>query len=106
MRNIPRDDVLGSPTQRMLGRRTRTGLPTKDSLLKPDFVRSDRINQGLEEDRERQKWYFDRNTREIPKPKVGDAVRLHTKSGWQPAEMLKPFNKYSSVVKSGTEARE
>ena len=35
LRNTPRDDVLGSPAQRLMARRTKTALPTDRALLRP-----------------------------------------------------------------------
>ena len=35
VRNTPRDKHLGSPVQRLMGRRTKTTLPTSETLLKP-----------------------------------------------------------------------
>ncbi len=32
-RNTPRDSVIGSPVQRLMGRRTRKRLPTSETLL-------------------------------------------------------------------------
>ena len=33
-RNTPRDNLVGSPAQRLMGRRTKTLLPTTEALLK------------------------------------------------------------------------
>ena len=43
-RNTPRDKELGSPVQRLMGRRTKTTLPTSETLLKPKLVKNVRSN--------------------------------------------------------------
>ena len=39
-RNTPRDKELGSPVQRLMGRTTKTTLPTSETLLKPKLVKN------------------------------------------------------------------
>ena len=38
-RNTPRSDLLGSPVQRLMGRRTKTLLPTSNLLLEPKVIK-------------------------------------------------------------------
>jgi len=39
-RNTPTSDALGSPAQRLMGRRTKTLLPTSNRLLQPTLKQS------------------------------------------------------------------
>ncbi|XP_035211503.1 uncharacterized protein K02A2.6-like [Stegodyphus dumicola] len=39
-RNTPTNEMLGSPAQRLMSRRTRTILPTSEELLKPQLVKN------------------------------------------------------------------
>ncbi|KAJ8044099.1 hypothetical protein HOLleu_11471 [Holothuria leucospilota] len=84
-RNTPRDDTLGSPAQRLFGRRTKTLIPTSRKLLEPKTIQPQQVTQGLTKRRQKQKVYFDRNTRKLPQLKIGDSVRVQTDRGWFPA---------------------
>ena len=55
LRNTPRDQNIGSPAQPLMGRRTKTQLPTSEAFLKPEIVkkrsgdgRSERMQDALE----------------------------------------------------------
>ncbi len=107
IRNTPRDDVLGSPAQRLLGRRTKTHLPTSENLLKPENKNTEEIQNRMYHHRNIQKSYYDRGTKPLPEIKEGNAVRMKTKDGWQPAEYLNQHNSPNShIIRSGSEARE
>ncbi len=106
LRNTPRDQQTGSPAQRLMGRRTKTLLPTSDNLLKPGAVKPETVKENLEDYRMRQKHYYDRGTREMPPIKPGSAIRVHTPEGWMPAELLRRHELPKSyVVKAGSQAR-
>lgn len=45
--NTPRDDILGSPAQRLMARRTETLLPISDALLKPSVMEPSEITKRL-----------------------------------------------------------
>ncbi|XP_035212387.1 uncharacterized protein K02A2.6-like, partial [Stegodyphus dumicola] len=66
-RNTPTNEMLGSPAQRLMSRRTRTILPTSEELLKP------------------QKSYYDRHTKTLPSLNKGDCVRVYQDNRWKPA---------------------
>ncbi|XP_035221250.1 uncharacterized protein K02A2.6-like [Stegodyphus dumicola] len=44
-RNTPTNEMLGSPAQRLMSRRTRTILPASEELLKPQVVKNVKENQ-------------------------------------------------------------
>lgn len=71
-RNTPTEDVGCSPVQRLCGRRTRTLLPTATSLLKPTTTPG--VRDKLLKKKERQTYYYNRGTRELPPLRKGDAV--------------------------------
>ena len=83
--NVPRDTVLGSPVQRMFHRRTKTRLPTAESLLKPKIIQPDVVKRQLQFHRDKQKIYYDKSAKDLPPLKVGDLARLKTDQGWKPA---------------------
>lgn len=63
-KNTPRDKHLGSPVQRLMGRRTKTTLPTSETLLKPKLVKN--VSSNLKEKRNAEKSFYDRNSRKLP----------------------------------------
>jgi len=73
-RNTPLDDIDASPAQLLMGRRTRTQLPTKEKLLKPKTEKD--VPEKLDKKKEIQKRYYDRGTRQLKKLKKGDLVRV------------------------------
>ena len=101
LRNTPRDNLISSPVQRLMGRRTKTRLPTCSELLKPKVVKPSDVTSRLQNYRELQKKYFDRGKRVLPKIQEHDAVRLKTPTGWQPAEYVTRHGQpRSHIVKS------
>ena len=83
LRNTPIDG-LGSPTQLLMGRRTRTILPMKCSLLNPDVVKVN-VPSVLSEKQQVQKKYYDRNTKLLKPLELGDQVRIQSdKKTWEP----------------------
>ena len=61
----------------------------------------------MQEYRERQKFYYDRGTKPLEPLQPGDAVRKHTRRGWQPAEYVREAHTpRSHIVKSGDQALE
>ena len=106
LRNTPRDQVLGSPVQKLMGRRTKTLLPTAKSMLKPTSVPPDKVHEKLQQYRDVQKHYYDRGKKPQPEIIPGDAVRLRTPTGWKPAEYMQAHDQpRSHVVKAGDQAR-
>ena len=82
-RNTPSDATVGSPVQRLMGRRTRTQLPTSGNLL--TFQPSNPVNvqARLEEYRKQQKRFYDRTPKPFETLKEGDVVRMKTDEGFQ-----------------------
>ena len=86
-RNTPRDNVLGSPVQRCMGRRTRTRLPMSKTLLKPSLIEPSHVNRKLEQYKKKSKSYYDKNAKPLPELKLGP-VRYRTGKTWTPAELI------------------
>ena len=76
LRNTPLDG-LESPVQLLYGRRTRTVLPIKPSLLKPEKVATN-VPSVLNQKQQEQKRYYDRNTKPLKRLKPGDQVRIRS----------------------------
>lgn len=73
-RNTPRDDTLGSPSERLMSRKTRSPIPTDEQQLKPHIV--DSVFEQLSALRAKQKAYHDRGAKPARQIQVGDDVRL------------------------------
>ena len=107
LNNTPRDETIGSPAQRLMGRRTKTRIPTMETLLKPRGIDPAEVTEKLQEYREKQKYYYDCGAKPLSPIGPGDAIRMRTRRGWQPAEYVREAETpRSHVVKSGEQARE
>ena len=106
LRNVPRDDTLGSPAQRLMGRRTRTRLPTSEALLRPASKDTCTVHDRLGKYREKQKEYYDRGSKMLPSIREDNAVRIRTPQGWKPAEYVREHDSPNShIVRAGDQAR-
>ena len=87
-RNTPWSDILGSPVQRLMGRRTKTLIPTSSTLLKPETINPKTVQKELQNNRRQQKLYYDRHAKPLTTLKVGDSVLMTSKHGrWKPAQV-------------------
>ena len=73
-RNTPTEGMSTSPAQRLFGRRTKTLLPTSSRLLKPRDA--DFTAQLLQNRKEKQAYYYNRNVKELKQLRRGDSVRI------------------------------
>ena len=106
LRNTPRDQNIGSPAQRLMGRHTKTQLPTSEALLKPAIVIEEAVMEGLMEHRMHQKHYYDRGSRPLPPIEPGSAIRVQTPEGWEPTEYIRKQDAPNShIIKAGKQAR-
>ena len=86
-RNTPSEQLGPSPAQLILGRQTRTRLPTADKLL--DTATSAAASSALSTAKERQAAYYNRCAKERQPLSKGDTVRVKfdEKSDWRKAEV-------------------
>lgn len=106
LRNTPRDN-MGSPMQRLMGRRGKTLLPITDNLRRPEIQNSESIASKLLNHRQTQKFYYDQNSKVKEELDPNKAVRIYTPNGWQPAEFVRGTNyPRSYIVKAGQGGRE
>ena len=73
-RNTPTEGVGASPAQLLYGRRTRTRLPVARKQLKPTLIEG--VTERMEKSKEKQKRYFDRQSRTLKKLSTGDVIRM------------------------------
>ena len=85
LRNTPKSNLLGSPAQRLMGRRTKTLLPTSSKLLEPKVIKTTIVRSELQEERRRQKQSYDRHAKELTTLQPGQNVRVQFGKQWRPA---------------------
>ena len=71
-RNTPSAELGTSPVQRLLGRRTKTLLPTSSALLKPETPAN--VNYKLKLQKAKQAKYYNRGTKELDDLLPGDII--------------------------------
>ena len=103
-RNTPTESMSTSPVQRLMARRTRTLLPTANSLLKPTIATS--VPEKIIVRRKKAKLYFDRSARKLPDLKSGQTVRIQTHPGttdkkWRLGTCLRQVAPRSYLVATG-----
>lgn len=76
LRNIPRDETLGSPAERLMSRQTRTTLPISKSILVPASKDNVAVKTQLSRKRHCQKTYYDKSSRAFRTLLQGEIVRL------------------------------
>ncbi|OWR53151.1 putative transposase [Danaus plexippus plexippus] len=72
-RNTPRNDILGSPNQRLYSRITRSPLPINDNNLKPKIITG--VTTELKRLREVQAKYGNRHTKKPDSFEINEKVR-------------------------------
>nr|XP_037273195.1 uncharacterized protein LOC119165108 [Rhipicephalus microplus] len=107
-RNTPRDDVLQSPVQRLMGRQTRTLLPVPTSHLEPRTIPPKVVQGHLQEIRQRQRTYYNRGSRTLPPVKPGQQVTVYdtNQRTWAPAVFIRPFGETRSAIVKTEDGRE
>lgn len=82
-RNTSISRLKESPAQLLMSRVLKSKLPTSASLLKPRVL--EKAQEKLKERSERQKMYYDCNTKPLPQIKEDDTVRSRKRKTWEPA---------------------
>ena len=101
IRNTPTQGIGSSPSQRFFGRRTKTLLPTVQSLLQPemDTTKDAAKIKGMQQ---RQAKYFNRNTKTLKDLPDGAVVRMKpfqtTDKTWKKATVLRKVGERSYEV--------
>lgn len=74
-RNTPTEGLQTSPTQRLMGRRTRTLIPVHTSLLEPAGG-SKHIHESLKQAKIKQAKYYNRKSKPLPELKPDRIIRM------------------------------
>jgi len=89
LRNVPRDQVLGAPAQRLMSRQTRGVLPVAKKLLTSKTLKSRHVSSRLELKRQQQKAYYDQHAKPLPPLNPEQVVRLQTNKGYEKVGIVK-----------------
>ena len=102
LRNTPQEGIESTPTQRIFGRRTRTILPTKTSLLDPALPKKELVQQQLMKRKERM-IHYDKG-KDLPHLKINDNVRIqpiqNPSAPWKPGKVVDQVNPRSYIVRT------
>ena len=108
-RNTPTQGMNTSPAQTFLNQRTKTLLPTKDTLLRPEVPRVEEHREKIKKKQKDQARYYNRNGKDLPKLIKGDVVRIKpTKSSsrvWRKGVVVRRIDDRSYVVETVDGAR-
>ena len=110
VRNTPQQGIGVSPAQRLMGRRTKTLLPTAATLLNADPAKSE-IADKLKFQQTKQKFYYDRTAKPLKPLLEGDTVRAKpyqiNEKSWEKATVTKRLDdrSYEIETDSGTTLR-
>ena len=94
-RNTPTGGLQTSPVQKLHSRRTRTLLPTAESLLLPAIVDNEAVVEDIRLKRRKAKFYYDRQAKPLPDLEIGQPVKL------QPLRKGGTWSKATTVNKVG-----
>ena len=101
-RNTPSQGMDTSPAQRLMSRRTKSVMPAKESLYKPEVPEDVPLN--LQRRKQRNKFYHDKHSKVLPNLIVGQPVRVqskpHVNKQWSTATVSDVVGPRSYVVKS------
>ncbi|XP_075556550.1 uncharacterized protein LOC142588600 [Dermacentor variabilis] len=109
-RNMPRDEQLKSPVQRLMGRQTRTQLPVLPQHLEPQSVPPQAVRNRLQEMREKQRIFYNRTAKRLPHLRSGSPVSVYDNihRTWLPVVVVGPAGtprSYNLLTDSGQELR-
>ena len=86
--NTPTSDALGSPAQRLMGRRTKSIILITEELLKPQIINTQTVQHELKQNKLKQKNYYNVHTKCLSKLQVGDNVLMQRVGKWRPAKVI------------------
>ena len=73
-RSTPRDEVLGSPAQRLMSRRLNATIPCSDNLMECQQFDGSMVKDRLNQKRQQQKKFYDKQTKCLPTLESGDVI--------------------------------
>lgn len=89
-----------SPSQLLMGRRTKSVVPITKKLLQPKSVDQNEVQKRMLHSKTVQKKHYDRSAKPLPPLKVNDSVRVQFGKIWKPAKVIKKHDSRSYVVQT------
>ena len=103
-RNTPKQGMNTSSAQTFLNRRTKTLLPTKDTLLRPEVPRVKEQREKIKKKQKDQARYYNRKAKDLPKLMKGDVAQIKpTKNSlreWRKGVVVRRIDDRSYVVET------
>uniref|UniRef100_A0A1X7V5L8 Integrase catalytic domain-containing protein n=2 Tax=Amphimedon queenslandica TaxID=400682 RepID=A0A1X7V5L8_AMPQE len=97
-RNTPSNDILGSPSQRLMGRRTRTLLPTAENLLLFKIIPPSQVQSELKKHQKTQSYYYNKQAKPLSSLQKGDKIMFQNGRTWLPATIAKATEYFRSYI--------
>lgn len=88
-----------TPSDLFFGRLIKSKLPISDSLLVRNKLKESMVQEKIENKKEKQKYYYDKNARSLPPLNLGDLI-IFKKSGreWHYGKIIGIFNERSYLI--------
>ena len=103
-RNTPTQGMTTSPAQRLMSRRTKTLLPTTQSLLLPRTINLEVEKKELRQRQQAQAKYYNRSAKDLPSLSEGDVVRMKPfklgDKSWRKAKVTARLDERSYTVET------
>ncbi|KAF2902026.1 hypothetical protein ILUMI_04159 [Ignelater luminosus] len=96
--NTPLPMLGYSPSQLLLNRVMKTKIPISDEILKPNFIDHDSIQKQLQFKQDKQKIYFDRNSKTLIKLNKGENIMIQMGNYWKKGKVKDIVNERSYIV--------
>ena len=103
-RNTPTQGMTTSPAQRLMSRRTKTLLPTTQSLLLPRTINMECEKKELRQRQQAQAKYYNQSAKDLPSLSEGDVVRMKPfklgDKSWRKAQVTARLDERSYTVET------
>lgn len=107
-RNMPTQGMTTSPAQRLMSRRTKTLLPTTQSLLLPRTINLEVEKKELRQRQQAQAKYYNRSAKDLLSLSEGDVVRMKPfklgDKSWRKAKVTARLDERSYTVEMDNRA--
>ena len=67
-----------------MNRRLRSSLPITQTLLKPKVIGRKRVHEKLSKKQRKQKYFYDKRSRDLSQLNPGDTIRVQRENKWEP----------------------
>lgn len=98
-RNTPLPNIGYTPAQLLLNRNVKTKLPITVTNLEPKIVDPKIVSHRLETNRDKQKEYYDKTSKDLPSLKKNEIVLFKKNQLWEKGKVIDKYNDRSYIVK-------